>query len=1137
MKKSFITKALLCALAIAVGALAHAFPTSHFATTSKLATGKWVKVAIPTTGVYEITDEELLQMGFSNPENVRLYGVGGRVMSEVLTASNFVDDLQPLPAQRLEGKLCFYAQGPVAFDINLNTTIPSYNRVLNIYSTHGYYFLTEESGEAATVPQLAGAADAATTRSTSLGCFYHENDMISIGQSGKIILGENMEKPFVITPALKGIVDGSTMAVTPSMAALMNTSNGTIGAKINSTDVTFESYYNIPPPFNASGAYFETRTPTGFVTVNTNGSDDVNVELNVTSDAGVIKMARLDYLVLTYERLNALSSDSHQVKMGLNNLTADNRVTIDNATATTQVWDVSTPASPQAYPLTQTDGNWGFAPGIVSSWKEYVAFDPAQTLLKISSFEAVENQDLHAMETPHMLIITHKNMLEQAQRIARLHNTCDGIDVAVVQHDKIFNEFSSGTPDVMAYRLLCKMLYDRNPQKFQNLLMLGRGTYDNRQLFAKQDNALLTYQSEASGEETETYCTDDFYGMLADGSGTNVNRAQLTIGVGRIPSRTVEEAKTDIDKLEKYVVEPNYDEWRNDFFVLGDDYDNGLHEFQAEGLNNTIMSNVTNTMANNKMYVRQFYRPDFATAGQESTHTTTQGREAIAANLKDGQYFMSYIGHAGSSTLGKKANLWNSSMVAATPYPHLPIVSLACCNVARYDNPGGNEGIAEKMFHKADGGAIALLASGRSCMATDNDRLNTAFANALFCYNTKGVMPTLGEAYKNAKLVFGTATNSNKLTFMLMGDPAIKVNYPKPFFKITKVNGNDVTGGETVEGNLMQHITIEAQVMNADGSAVNTGFNGDATASLYGPERYFRSIKQGSTTRDIYYPREKYAQVKGRVENGVFTASMIVPQSVTIEDGECIIRVYAHEDNTTEMVNGLYANLTLAPADPATAVVDNEAPVIDAIFFNDNQDFAYGDIIPANSILHITASDDVAINVQRGAVAGAMSLSVDNGDFATPYAYDYANVTNGGRDMTLSMPLNGLPKGKHTLTFTVFDIDGKMASKTVAFIVGETAEGELTVNEYPAIESANFDFSTTLASQQQVTLKVMDNVGNVVWKDDNAQFPLTWDLKDTEGNRVKAGIYKAYATVNDGATSAGTPIISVVVLDPHKTAN
>ena len=67
----------------------------------------------------------------------------------MLTASNFVDDLQPLPAQRLEGKLCFYAQGPVAFDINLNTTIPSYNRVLNIYSTHGYYFLTEESGDAA----------------------------------------------------------------------------------------------------------------------------------------------------------------------------------------------------------------------------------------------------------------------------------------------------------------------------------------------------------------------------------------------------------------------------------------------------------------------------------------------------------------------------------------------------------------------------------------------------------------------------------------------------------------------------------------------------------------------------------------------------------------------------------------------------------------------------------------------------------------------------------------------------------------------------------------------------------------------------------------------------------------------------
>ena len=81
--------ALLC-----VG-YAYAFNPSIYATNSKLATGKWVKISIPESGVYEITYDELLEMGFSNPERVHIYGVGGNGINEKLNGSAS-DDLKPV---------------------------------------------------------------------------------------------------------------------------------------------------------------------------------------------------------------------------------------------------------------------------------------------------------------------------------------------------------------------------------------------------------------------------------------------------------------------------------------------------------------------------------------------------------------------------------------------------------------------------------------------------------------------------------------------------------------------------------------------------------------------------------------------------------------------------------------------------------------------------------------------------------------------------------------------------------------------------------------------------------------------------------------------------------------------------------
>ena len=72
-----IQLACMAVLAILSASHASAFNTSVYTTSSKLATGKWVKVTVPEDGVYEITYDELRAMGFSNPSQVHVYGTGG----------------------------------------------------------------------------------------------------------------------------------------------------------------------------------------------------------------------------------------------------------------------------------------------------------------------------------------------------------------------------------------------------------------------------------------------------------------------------------------------------------------------------------------------------------------------------------------------------------------------------------------------------------------------------------------------------------------------------------------------------------------------------------------------------------------------------------------------------------------------------------------------------------------------------------------------------------------------------------------------------------------------------------------------------------------------------------------------------
>ena len=122
----------------------------RYADNSVLKEGTWVKIRIPSTGIYQLTDELIRRAGFSSLSKVKIYGYGGELQPEKLTGDYLTetDDLTELPTCEMGGRRLFFGVGPVSWNSN-------HVRVRNPYSNYGYYFLTENDAEPAVLTQDA----------------------------------------------------------------------------------------------------------------------------------------------------------------------------------------------------------------------------------------------------------------------------------------------------------------------------------------------------------------------------------------------------------------------------------------------------------------------------------------------------------------------------------------------------------------------------------------------------------------------------------------------------------------------------------------------------------------------------------------------------------------------------------------------------------------------------------------------------------------------------------------------------------------------------------------------------------------------------------------------------------------------
>ncbi len=1141
IKQSYISAILASFIAIIAlwyAPSAYALPADSYAKESVLAKGNWVKVKVSEDGgIQHISPSKLKEWGFANPSAVKIFGYGGAPISHLLNGDQ-IDDLVQVPTYRNGNNIYFYAQSVTTW--RTDNLIP-YVQYQHPYATEAYYFITDRSdidpltiSEVDATPQSGGKEISTYTART-----FHEKELTSPAESGNFMLGEDFRftssREYSIT--LPGYIDNTPVLILTSFGAKVTGGTGLISFTANGKEIETSESDKITPIESNNGAFLRLIR-----TLKTVQLIENNLRLGVKfTTSGSATIANLDYITLNYTAKISVGRFRTEKETSTQDVIVINDEIVDDKL---QLWDVTTPHSPFAIKGNREGKIVKFSPS-QKGHREYVSFSTNWSTPSPQMVEKVSNQSIHSEATPDMIIITPTEYKAQAQRIADLHLMLDSMRVLVVEETKVFNEFSSGTPDFMAYRKMAKMFYDRGADstghRLGYILLFGRGTYDNRKLSstikALKYPMLLTWQTDSGLNEIDSYSTDDILGQLEDGAGNDFSNDHLSIAVGRMPVKSVTEAKNVVDKLYAYTTKQDFGTWKNNVMIIADDMNSGIHMEQADAVIEGHKTNGGESYVYNRIYLDAF-----PLENSGSGRSFPEARKKMFQKLNEGVLYLNYIGHSGNyAWTGDGLLTFND--INSMYLKHYPLMLTASCEFTRLDKAEETGG--ETLFLNPRGGAIALFTTARQVYISDNGMLNKSISRYMFARDKNGKHYRIGDILRHGKNSIGN--NTNKLKYFLVGDPALRLAYPTYGVKLESINGKPVSSDNMPIFQARQSITLKGSITDSNGK-VATDFNGAIIPTLYDIEENVEThgYSAGSEEGKVYNYLDrsnKLSIAKDSVINGEFTVTVAIPSEINAPSQydnytPAMLNFYANSVDGIE-ANGNNEQFYIYGYD-TEADTDTIGPTIELFALN-SQSFADGDQVNESPLVMALIHDENGINLSNSGIGHQMTLLLDNNisysDVASYYTPDFTSVGNKG---SINYSLSDLSEGEHTLRLKVWDTFNNSSEKTITFNVVNGLKPEMhdvyAVGN-PAKEDAKFYIKHNRPDALiTVTLYVYDLMGRLVWSTQESgksdmftSFPITWNLTDQSGRRVPRGIYVYKAGISTDGVQETTKAKKIAV--------
>jgi len=573
---------------------------------SVLGEGTWLKIKISADGIYRLDRAFFDENGFDsntiNPNAVNVYGNTG----DQLPFDNSVfryDDLEVNPIEFVGDEdavfengeyFIFYGDGPDSYEFMPGEGILNYVPHRHNYSDYAYYFIRIDDIFSSRIQNYQEPNGNSNFTVTQFDDFtLHENENVNVVKSGREWFGEN----FNLVTQLQLNFNFPNLVQEPSVMKV-----GVAGRSIGG-ESQFNFTTNQGESLEIEVDAISVDSPIASVVDIENGDlvytpSGNTVTLNIDFDKySSDSEAWLDYVALQCKRELLMSGNSmaFRSKDAISAGITDYLLGSVSSFSGFRIWDISNPVSPINITYAQS-GNVATFKHEGTELSTFMAF--RNSAFQTPEFvKQVENQNLHSLEEIDLVILSNVNFLAPAEELAEIHRN-DGMTVSVVTPEQVFNEFSSGNPDVTAIKMLMKMLYDNaagdTDLQPKHLCVFGDGTYRNREI---DDNSpyVISYHSKNSWSPVNSYISDDYFAFLDDDE-SELTTDKMDIGIGRIVVRSEEEAFQMVDKVRRYLAlnstsdggaactgdgsDSAYGTWRNKLVFVSDDQDgNG-----AEGI-------------------------------------------------------------------------------------------------------------------------------------------------------------------------------------------------------------------------------------------------------------------------------------------------------------------------------------------------------------------------------------------------------------------------------------------------------------------------------------------------------------------------------------------------------------------------
>ena len=1006
-----------------------------YAERSVLADGHWVKIRVSESGVCRMSFSELRSAGLE-PSQVRVFGYGGAQKEQDFSKPN-IDDLPQVPVYVGEDYILFYVQGPISWTYNGSR----FAHTRNTYSDFGYYLLSDDAGDMLLFPE-AEAVSGSPTDVTYYSYYQVQDedsvnliDRTGVSGGGRTFYGEQFAagqtRTFTFsTPYANG--DNSSVYI--DMAANAATTS-TVKAKLNNTSSKSIYISSIPDHYTFGVA--------GTISMN-GASEEQNQRVTmqfVNSNASAL--AWLNYIEITTPSELVMTGSYMGIRSLVNrNTTNPVRFLLRNTTASTQIWDVTDLAAIQRMPTTMVDDQLAWVGTQADGVHEYIAVNTDGTkFVQAEVVGEVKNQNLHALSNIDYIIICPEGYEDVSEDLAKAHEAKQAITYAIVTDQQVYNEFSSGTPDATAYRWLMKMLYDRAKngigQQPRWLLLMGHGTFDNRKLLRNSGTSLLlTYQSKNSVNEIKAYATDDYFAYLDDNEGAIDTQGRMDIGVGRLPVESLDEARTTVDKLIQYIRNEQTGKWKNQLVYLADDGENGTHTETAEKSAELVR------IKNPDFIVHKIFLDAYPQEVNASGESYPLAKNRVLNLLKNGVLFFNYSGHGGYNAITNESIL-NLKDIAGMTNKNQAFWLFATCNFAQCD--AGKRSAAETAVLNPKGGAIGILAATRTVYASQNTNLNRSVCDTLFGHSDVFHYDmTLGEAISIGKNLLGS--DENKLAYVLLGDPCMRLNYPTDYHVET------LTEMDTLNALSVQH--VEGRIIDEDLNTVSD-FNGKVDITIYDKMQSIPTRDNdnaGGDPRVIAYNDYPNTIFSGAtdVKDGLFNYTFMVPKDIryNFDNGRIVYYAVTADSLETAEAVGHFEQFIIGGTG-STVAIDTIGPEME-IYLN-SPAFQNGDKTYATPRFFANLYDKNGINTAGAGIGHDLMLIIDDDPKMIYSLNEYFTAANNSYQAgQVSYLMEELANGPHSLTFRAWDLLNNSTTKSLNFIVEAGLDPSIyNVTTYP----------------------------------------------------------------------------------------